>query len=78
MPWETTPGPSRIATRPFQFKPRFVQAFYHRGAARFAQGDYAGAIVDCDQALALDPRYAPAYNNRAAARYNQGDIAGAG
>ena len=47
------------------------------GASRFALGDYAGAIEECDQALRLDPRHAQAYNNRAAARHALRDFAGA-
>jgi len=38
-----------------------------------SQGDFAGAIADCDQAVRITPRLAESYLNRAAARTMVGD-----
>jgi|GEM_PF-4126048 len=35
-------------------------------------GDYAGAIADCDKALAINPRYLEAFNNRGVAKHKLG------
>ena len=49
-----------------------------RGAARFALGDYQGAIADYTQTIKLDPESAAlAYSNRALARERVGDSKGA-
>src|SRR5262249_50100047 len=48
-----------------------------RGAARYAQGDVAGALADFDRALQIDPLHGATYNNRGSARHAAGDLAGA-
>ncbi len=51
----------------------FALAFYDRGNAYKAKGDYDRAILDYNQALSIDPNYASVYNNRAVAYHNKGD-----
>ncbi|MBI4616090.1 MAG: tetratricopeptide repeat protein [Planctomycetes bacterium] len=58
-------------------EPRTAADYNHRGIAREAQGDLAGATEDYTRALKLDPNNALAYNNRGLARAAQGDLAGA-
>ncbi len=48
-------------------------AFYERGNAYRAKGDNDSAILDYNQALAIDPNYVSVYNNRAVAHFNKGD-----
>jgi Tfp pilus assembly protein PilF len=43
----------------------------------FEKGDYAGAIADCERALAAEPRFAYALRCRGGARLQAGDAAGA-
>jgi len=57
--------------------PRDAAATDHRGAARRALGDVAGAIADHTRALELDPRSAYAHNNRGVALMHRGDLAAA-
>ncbi len=54
-----------------------ANGFFVRGLERQKRGDFAGAIVDYTQALALEPKNAQAYNNRGEARRHRGDVAGA-
>jgi len=48
-------------------------AFYYRGDALIAKGEYDRAIADNDQAIRLNPQFALAYNNRALAYERKGD-----
>jgi tetratricopeptide (TPR) repeat protein len=38
--------------------------YNNRANARYAKGDYDGALADYNQPLALNPRYAEVYANR--------------
>ena len=51
----------------------FAKAYYNRGLAKVALGDYNGAIADFDRALALDPDHAEAYKSRGVAYDSLGD-----
>lgn len=42
-------------------------AYYNRGSAYAAKGQYDVAIADFDQAIRLNPNYVPAYYNRGVA-----------
>jgi protein O-mannosyl-transferase len=53
--------------------PRIALAYNNRGYARLLDGDYAGAIQDCDSAIALQPGQAKPYYNRGNAEFNTGD-----
>jgi protein O-GlcNAc transferase len=46
----------------------------NRSAARRAVGDFAGALADAEQALALEPQLAGAYANAGAALQSQGKL----
>lgn len=52
-------------------------AYYHRAASRRAMGAFEAAIVDYDEAIALQPNLALAYNGRGVTLATLGDIAGA-
>jgi tetratricopeptide (TPR) repeat protein len=52
-------------------------AYANRGLARYRKGDWEGAIVDCDRALAINPGLDEAYSNRGAIRWAMGDLDGA-
>jgi tetratricopeptide (TPR) repeat protein len=57
--------------------PRFYLAWFNRGNARHAQGDYQGAIADYTAAIALLPDDPKAWNNRGWSRQQLGDWQGA-
>jgi lipoprotein NlpI len=48
-------------------------AYYNRGNANSAKGDFAAAIADYDEALKLDPKNARALANRGTAHSDKGD-----
>jgi len=55
-----------------------LPVYYHnRGTAKYNQKDYAGAIVDYDEAIRLQPGDSIDYYQRGTAKYNQKDYAGA-
>ncbi len=54
-----------------------VTACFNLGNARYAMGDYQGAIEEYTQAIKVNPNYAIAYHNRGKARYEMGDYQGA-
>ncbi len=56
--------------------PRIAVA-YHRGLARDALNDRAGALSDYSKTLELDPRFARAWVNRGLLKYDNADHAGA-
>ena len=51
--------------------------FLKNGNAKFAKGDYDGAIADFDHAITLDQNYTDAFNNRGLAKKHKGDLVGA-
>src|SRR5262249_49493312 len=48
--------------------------YFDRGIARMLQADWAGAIVDFDQALEINPRFIEAYVYRGNARFHDHDL----
>ena len=52
-------------------------AYYNRGNANSAMGDFAAAIADYDEALKLDPKNALAFANRGTAHSEKGDAGAA-
>ena len=57
--------------------PDSVGAYALRGAAKYAKGDYDGALADAEQALILDPHCISALNTRANIRQRKGDVSAA-
>jgi tetratricopeptide (TPR) repeat protein len=55
----------------------FAPAYVNRGQARFAQGNFAGALADFNQAVALGHREYETYLNRALAKSRLKDHVGA-
>jgi tetratricopeptide (TPR) repeat protein len=51
-----------------------VPAYYNRGNAYKAKGDFDRAIADYSEEIRLDPKYALAYNNRGSAFNAKGEI----
>ena len=45
-----------------------AEAYYNRGSVKSKLGEYAGAVLDYDEAIRLKPDYADAYNNRGNAK----------
>ena len=60
-----------------RLNPEYAEAYFYRGAARYARGDHGAAIADFDEVIRLDFQPADAYFCRGAARNAQGDLAGA-
>jgi tetratricopeptide (TPR) repeat protein len=44
-------------------------AYYNRGVAHAAKGQYDQTIFDCSKAVEINPRFAEAFLGRAAANY---------
>jgi tetratricopeptide (TPR) repeat protein len=44
---------------------------------KYDRGDYPGALIDYNRAIAMNPKYAFAYNNRANLRFQQNNLPGA-
>jgi tetratricopeptide (TPR) repeat protein len=49
-------------------------AYANRALARYRKGDWEGAIVDCDRALAINPGLDEAHSNRGAIHWAMGDL----
>ena len=56
------------------FSPHVALAYGRRGEAYVHKGDFARAIADFDQAIALDPKDADAYYNRGWAYDEKGEL----
>ncbi len=56
--------------------PEYADSYCSRGNAKYASGDYKGAIIDFDKALELNPD-AIIYSNRGSAKGKLGDKTGA-
>lgn len=56
-----------IATlgRLIDYCPAYAEGWNQRAFAAFLSGDHASALVDLDQALAIDPRHVPALSGKA-------------
>ncbi len=52
-----------------------ADAYSHRGVAHYDKGDFARALADYGEALAIDPQSVEAMNNRAWTLYKAGDLA---
>jgi len=52
-------------------------AYSNRAAVRVRKGDLAGALADCDRAIAINSGLADAYQNRGWIRWATGDLEGA-
>lgn len=52
--------------------PEDIESHWNRAITRYDLGDRAGAMVDINQALAINPNYAAAYNMRGIIRMDQG------
>src|SRR6266568_3505091 len=50
--------------RAISIDPKFAEAYFNRGKARRAGGDFDGALADFDRAINLDPNDAEAYFKR--------------
>jgi len=64
----------RFFSEAIRLEPDFAEAFYNRGLARGAKGDFDGAIEDYIDAIRLKPDLAEAYNSRGLARRAKGDL----
>ena len=53
--------------------PTDAVAYFHRGAAHYAKGDFANALSDYSKAIEIDPAYAAAYDGRGATHAAKGD-----
>ena len=60
--WESQFG--RVVFALNLLKPDSAEAYYHRGHAKYMEGQYKAAITDLDTALRIKPGYAEAYNGR--------------
>ena len=67
----------RFNTEAIRLEPDFPEAFYNRGNAHYAKGDFDGALKDYDEAIRLKPDHASAFNNRGSVRFEKGDFDGA-
>ena len=54
-------------TRALALNPKYADAYFNRGTAKFAK-EYEEAIKDYDKVLALNPKYADTYFNRGNAK----------
>ena len=68
-------APSPIGDQAIRLKQDYALAYYNRGNAYHAKGDYDSAIADYDQAIRLKPDDADAYNGRGLSYYRKGDYA---
>lgn len=59
------------------YDPQHVDAYFHRGFAKFQLKDYQGAISDYDRVIEINPQYPGGYHNRGIAKRESGDEAGA-
>jgi len=67
----------RCYSEAIRLKPDYADAFINRGNARYAKGDFDGAIEDYDEAIRLKPDDADAFYNRGNVRKAKGDLDGA-
>ena len=47
--------------------------YFDKGAIKFKQGDFKGAIQDYNKAIELDPNFVEAYYNRGVVKHELGD-----
>jgi tetratricopeptide (TPR) repeat protein len=58
-------------------EPNLAEAFHRRALARFALGDYRGALADIEQTLRREPRQFSAFQSLSQIAEAQGDFKGA-
>ena len=63
-----------LFTKAIQLYPKFEGAYYNRGIAEAALGNYKAAIVDYTKAIEIYPNWAEAYNNRSLAYQKLGNV----
>ena len=67
----------RCYTEALRLRPDYAKAYYYRGNALVAKGNFDGAIADYTMTLRLRPDFVEAYCNRGNARSQKGDYDGA-
>lgn len=77
QPDNAPPPPIQLTIQGQETVPKTAADFSDRGLARQTKGDLDAAILDYNQALALDPKNVEAFYRRALARQAKGDMAGA-
>lgn len=61
-------------TRIIEVKPKFAQAYFLRGIAKYNLGDYLGAREDFSQAIHINPFYSEAYHYRGLTKQQLNDF----
>ncbi len=64
------------STEAIRLDPKNAMAYYNRGRAWYAKGEYDRAIADSTEAIRLDPKNAMAYYNRGRAGAPRGSTTG--
>ncbi len=72
-----TPDATDDFSAVLDLQPGFAEAYNQRAMARFAQGDYAGAVADIEQVLQREPRNFGALENLSRIAEEHGDWKGA-
>ena len=68
-------GAENAFTKLVDYCPNFAEGYNQRAFSKFLRGDYSGALVDLDVAVALSPRHVGALSGRALSLFGLGDDA---